>query len=317
MKLIYTMLFCFFLNAFERFDSNSAQERPSLWLAHGAVMVRQASNTKSKPLFNKLLLTGLSMTGDLAKLGVDHAIVQSALRAKADPNLRINLAYGATSRPMHYAAINGKITVAKSLLEHKADPMPVDGGDNTPLHISIANRRNRFTEFMITHLAKFKKGQQENPELEMLDKYDKWTPLHMACWFNDTDACRLLLQAGARPDAKLNLCGLLSLHDQDGSVSCHRLYRKSPLHIAASKGNVALIKMLVDEGANKDLISYTEGTPLHMAVKNCDQTAVQLLLVNGAAVDLPNADGLTPLECAHDSAIKELLEKHQTQSEKK
>ena len=316
MKLIYTMLFCFFLNAFEQFDSNSAQRLP-LRLAHGAVVVRQASKPKTNSVFNKLLLTGLSITGDLAKLGVDQAIVQSALLAKADPNLRIQQAYGAISRPMHYAALNGKIAVAESLLQHKADPMPVDGGDNTPLHLSIANRRAGFTEFLTNHLAKFKQGSQTNPVLEMLDKYDKWTPLHMACWFNDTEACSLLLQAGAKPDAKLNLYGSLSLNNECGDVSRHRLYRKSPLHIAASNGNVALIKMLVDNGANKDLISFTGGTPLHIAVKNSDQTVVQLLLTNGAAVDLPDAAGLTPLECAHDTRIKELLEQNHTQGKKK
>lgn len=309
-------MFCFLLNAFEQFDSISAQRLP-LRLAHGAVVVRQQSKPRTNPVFNKLLITGLSMIGDLPKLGVDQAIVQSALLAKADPNLRIQQAYGATSRPMHYAAINGKIEVAESLLQHKADPMPVDGGDNTPLHISIGNRRAGFTKFMITYLAKFKQGPQTNPVLEMLDKHDKWTPLHMACWFNDTDACRLLLQAGAKPDAKLNLHGLLNFTDEYGSISCHRVFKKSPVHIATSNGNVALLKMLVDNGANKDLISFTGGTPLHIAVKNSDETLVQLLLANGAAVNLPNAAGLTPLECAHDTRIKELLEKHQSQGEKK
>ena len=312
MKFIYTILLYFSLSAFQSFESNSTRPILPRRLANGAVVVRHAIKPKTNPVFNKLLVTGLSMTGDLAKLGVDQAIVESALLAKADPNLRINEAYGATSRPMHYAALNGKIGIAQLLLAHRADPMPVDSGDNTPLHISIANRRTGFTEFLTKYLTIFKEGPQVNPVLEMLDKHDKWTPLHLACWFNDTDACRLLLQAGARPDAKLNLCSLLSLNNECGDVSYHRLYRKSPLHIAASNGNVALLKMLVDNGANKDLISFTGGTPLHIAVKNCDQTAVQLLLANGAAVDLPDADGLTPLECTNDSAIKEIIKKHQT-----
>jgi hypothetical protein len=310
MKLIYISLFYFSLSAFQQFESNSALPMLPTRLP-GLVFVRQASKPKTNPVFNKLLLTGLSMTGDLTKLGVDQAIVKSALLAKADPNLRINGAYGAVNRPMHYAAMNGKIKVAEILLQHKSDPMPVDAGDNTPLHVSIANRRTEFTEFLTKYLAKFKQGPQVNPVLEMLEKHEKWSPLHMACWFNDNDACRLLLQAGARPDAKLNFCGLLSLREQDGSASCHRLYRKSPLHIAAVNGNSELIQMLLDAGATKDLICTSWGTPLHIAVKNSDSKIVQQLLANGVQLDLPDAAGRTPLECANDAEIKMLLTKHE------
>lgn len=307
MKLIYTILLYFSLNAFQVFDPNSARPILPTRFAHGSVVVRPASKSKNNAVFNKLLENGLSMTGDLSKLGVDQAIVESALLAKADPNLTIKHAFGATYRPMHIAALNGKVGIAQLLLKYKADPMPVDSGDNTPLHISIANRRNSFTEFMIKYLAQFKQGPQVNPVLEMLEKHDKWSPLHMACWFNDTDACRHLLQAGAKPDARLNFCGLLSLQDQDGSVCFHRLYRKSPLHIAAVNGNSELIQMLLDKGATKDLICSGWGTPLHIAVKNSDSKIVQQLLANGVELDMPDAAGRTPLECANDAEIKILL----------
>jgi ankyrin repeat protein len=77
---------------------------------------------------------------------------------------------------------------------------------------------------------------------------------------------------------------LLKLTDQGGSTA---------LHHAAGFGTVAIMKMLIDHGADVNAKNDRNSTPLHWAV--ADEAKTRLLLDSGANINARQADGRTPL----------------------
>ena len=72
----------------------------------------------------------------------------------------------------------------------------------------------------------------------------------------------------------------------------------SPLHIAASKRFFNVARLLIDGGSSIDLLTKTGRTPLRMAVESKHYMIVRLLLDHGADVNIPDNDGYTPFHCA-------------------
>jgi uncharacterized protein len=75
----------------------------------------------------------------------------------------------------------------------------------------------------------------------------------------------------------------------------------TPLHYAATAGNVQLIKILLDKHAYIDAESPNKTTPLMMAAHYGTASAVKLLLEEGADVSLKNSLGLTAIDFAQQA----------------
>jgi ankyrin repeat protein len=75
----------------------------------------------------------------------------------------------------------------------------------------------------------------------------------------------------------------------------------TPLHYAATEGDVDLINYLVDKGAKLELQSARAKTPLHLAAMNDRRDAVAALLKRGAALETRDDYGRTALVlCARE-----------------
>src|SRR5712691_9739026 len=116
------------------------------------------------------------------------------------------------------------------------------------------------------------------------------TALHLAAAGYRVEIVRLLVAAGANPNAATN----------------HR--RSTPLHYAAdgfitgpawdAKRQVATIRCLLDQGADLQAQDKNGATPLHRAVRTRCAAAVRSLLRAGSDPTLQNMPGSTPFHLA-------------------
>lgn len=109
-----------------------------------------------------------------------------------------------------------------------------------------------------------------------------WTPLHLACFLGQAEAVGLLLDHGA----------------DVGAFSTDTTMRNTPLHAAiAGKRDHALIGRLLERGADVNAVGGGGATPLHLAAARGDVPLIDLLLARGAE-RTETDDGQTPLDLA-------------------
>lgn len=96
---------------------------------------------------------------------------------------------------------------------------------------------------------------------------DGTTALHWAAYRDDLEMAQLLIQAGARTDAKTRL----------GDIT--------PLYMASKNGNAAMIKVLLNAGADTWSTTTTGTTPLMLAAASGSSDGVKLLLDRGVDVN--------------------------------
>ena len=91
-------------------------------------------------------------------------------------------------------------------------------------------------------------------------------------------------------------------------------YGRTPLWWAAEKGHEAVVKLLLEKGADVESKDrYYGQTPLSWAAEKGHEAVVKLLLEKGADVESKDEYGRTPLwwaaEKGHEAVVKLLLEK--------
>ena len=164
--------------------------------------------------------------------------------------------------PLGRAAAEGRTEAVEFLLEQGAEADQRDMQNQTALDRVLSATRApqpaklRIIETLLSHGADVNAGPIR--------------PLSLAAQSGDLEAARLLLQHGAKVDAK----------DANGG---------RPLHGAACQGDCALIGLLLDQGADVNAKTGDGVTPLHLAAWRGNRAAVNLLLARGAEVD-PKAD---------------------------
>uniref|UniRef100_A0A8C0B4Y0 NFKB inhibitor epsilon n=1 Tax=Buteo japonicus TaxID=224669 RepID=A0A8C0B4Y0_9AVES len=164
----------------------------------------------------------------------------------------------------------------------------------TPLHLAVYLEQPSVIQALIH------KGV--NPGLQ--DRNGN-TPLHLACEQQRLQCAQQLLQGTALTEDPAQPHG----HHQD--LQLQNWQGLACLHISTLKGNIQMMSLLLESGANIDVREGTSGkTPLHLAVECHNRRAVQFLLRNGAYVDAQMYNGCTPLHLAvgrKDAAIAAIL----------
>jgi ankyrin repeat protein len=154
------------------------------------------------------------------------------------------------------------------------------------------------------------------------------TPLHTAVANSSGEMVRLLLDCGADPNAFANdvrcacsaadaavstALALRSLgHSQCHCWRCCSCFSgRTPLHLAASTGQEASLRVLVAGGGDINLSTKQRGDiALHLAAKAGKFRIVQFLLGSGADIGRQNSEGMTALQLAktgHHYLIAKLL----------
>jgi ankyrin repeat protein len=79
------------------------------------------------------------------------------------------------------------------------------------------------------------------------------------------------------------------------SSSIRDVWGATPLHWAATLGNIEAMFLLLDSGANIDAVCKYGKTVLHWAVRSKSAVCCQALVDAGANVNIMDGDGMTPL----------------------
>ncbi|KAN0142132.1 Ankyrin repeat-containing domain protein [Lactarius tabidus] len=236
-----------------------------------------------------------------------------------------------TKHPRHVNAVGGKykfpllaalvgkhIKVAGILLKHGANVDIRGLRERTPLHEAIANVG------MVQSLLN--KGADVNCRQD-----DLRTPLHLAVYHGELKVARVLVEHKANVDSQdntgkiplyllledtsrddndiLDLVQLLLEHVTD--VNIRTTDKWTLLHVAAFRGRLEIVRMLLDRDANPDVQTKGRETPLHLISRGEYDSEehgvgiVRLLLEHGVDIHAQDKDHDTAL---HSAAFSGRLE---------
>ena len=159
--------------------------------------------------------------------------------------------------PLHVAARDGRVRIARALVEDGADPGALNGADHTALRVALGHGKTQVAQMLIEHGA-------------ALDAQAMLAELVLA-GISDRDSFELLLRRGVD----------LSRRDPTG---------RTLLHLAIDAGHLSTVARLVELGADVSAPDATGQTPLALAVQRAEGGAgdrrgiVELLERNGAAL---------------------------------
>ena len=125
------------------------------------------------------------------------------------------------------------------------------------------------------HLADSVKQQLKKDRQFVRDVFtslvDEWTPLHACTLRGARKLVKIAIKSGVPPD--------LEMGSPDGLPG-----RCSPLHLAAHRGDVSLVQLLVQNGATVNKRDSTGKTPLYYAACKNNALAARKLIKYGADV---------------------------------
>jgi ankyrin repeat protein len=200
----------------------------------------------------------------------DPDIVQ-LVRLFLDNGENVNVHDKRGNTPLHFAAYEGDLEVARTLLEFKAEVDSLNDDGLTPLQLALEGRREGYPDIMRLLL-------DHGANVEAHDKGGN-TTLHFTASGGDLEVTRMLLEFKAEVNS-LN---------QD---------RYTPLLMASSKGNLDISRLLLTHGADPFVHDNNGSTPLHLATIGRHFEVARSLLEYKADVNTLDGGGWTPLHKA-------------------
>lgn len=249
-----------------------------------------AAELNNLPAAKLLIKRGADVEGGgsspLTSAGANGDYVEMA-QLLVENGAGVNTRSTAGGYPLHRAAGRGNIKVTKYLLAHGANPNAADGKGFTALYSAAGSDCG-----VSTAAALLSKGADPNVK----NVYGQ-TALHQAASQGVPKIVELLLANKADVN----------------SISSEGF---TPLHAAACNGKndtrKTVVEILLKSGANVNAkIPRSGETPLHKAIFRGDVEVVKLLLDHGADVNATSKFGVTSLYFARNSkVISELLKEH-------
>jgi len=164
-----------------------------------------------------------------------------------------------------------------------------DGVDLDVFEAAALGKHQRLVELLASH-----------PELAAARTHDGFTALHLTAFFaGDPESAGLLLAHGAQP----------------GAVADNPT-RVTPLNSAAARGHVAIVRLLLDHGAEVDATQAGGYTALHSAALHGAVELVEVLLHAGADPACAAEDGRAPAALAREGGQQRVLDRLATAIER-
>ncbi|XP_028981974.1 serine/threonine-protein phosphatase 6 regulatory ankyrin repeat subunit A [Diachasma alloeum] len=154
------------------------------------------------------------------------------------------------ARSIHTAAKYGHVGIISTLLQRGEKVDAKTNDKYTALHIAVESAKPAVVETLLGYGA----------DVQVYGGANKETPLHIAARVPDGDRCALmLLKSGAGPNVAT----------EDG---------QTPVHVAASHGNITTLLLLLEDGGDPMSKSKNGETPLHLACRSCRSEVVRKLI---------------------------------------
>jgi ankyrin repeat protein len=197
---------------------------------------------------------------------------------------------------LHYAARDGRLDVARLLLEHGADPNAREAGDQTyPLHWAAAHRAIEVVRALLDAGG----DPHGVGDLHELDAIGWATYFHPdgGKRGDQPQVAQLLVERGAQHHVfsamSLGDPGLLrNVVEQDPGALDRRLSRfenrLSAVHFAVTEKRHDLLALLIELGADIEAVDGNAHTPLEAAIFAADRESVRRLQAAGALPPPPS-----------------------------
>ncbi|XP_023563747.1 protein phosphatase 1 regulatory subunit 12C [Octodon degus] len=181
--------------------------------------------------------------------------------------------------PLHVAASCGYLDIARYLLSHGANIAAVNSDGDLPLDLAESDAVEGLLKAEIA---------RRGVDVEAAKRAEEELLLHdTQCWLN----------GGAMPEAR---------HPRTGA---------SALHVAAAKGYIEVMRLLLQAGYDTELRDGDGWTPLHAAAHWGVEDACRLLAEHGGGMDSLTHAGQRPCDLADEEVLSLLEELAQKQEE--
>ncbi|XP_028820414.1 ankyrin repeat and SOCS box protein 18 isoform X2 [Denticeps clupeoides] len=187
---------------------------------------------------------------------------------------------------LHEACINSNADCTELLLQHGANPNQLTEDGFSALHLCKTPHSIRCANALMRYGAKVNLHSEEEEEE---------TPLHVAAKHGLFQHAQLYLRYGAQ-------------------VNCQSCNGETPLGAACNEaqdkddddqqeGFLKLCTLLLDYGADVNVVDREQRSPLHKAARNVQHDLVKLLLERGAVINVLDYNGCSPLSNVLQSAV--------------
>ncbi len=194
---------------------------------------------------------------------------------------------GPDGRLFSFAAA-GKVEELQQLLPSLKSIKVLDSKGRTALNIAVSEEHLSVVQLLLAH----------DPTCLNLPDSGGDTALHCAADVGNNKIVSFLLEQ--KPD--VNLQNLNPTEYGAGNWMVHgetiMPVDKTALHLAVENGDSAVATLLLEAGANADILDFDQRSALHLALENLDVPMVMLLLAHNANPNLANQDFVSPLHFA-------------------
>ena len=186
---------------------------------------------------------------------------------------------------LHLAVTQGHTETAKLLLDHKFSPMKTAVFDSPVLHYAANEGNKELVQPLIDAHADAEAPNSHGHRA-----------LHFAARKGHKDFVEQLVTAVTHLDA--------NAQDQDG---------KTALHLAAAAGHLSTVRLLLERGAQPDILDSSKNLPLHYAAWDGHVHVVEMLL-SDANMNAQGYIGRTVLSISalsgHENIVRLLLDRN-------
>lgn len=236
----------------------------------------------------------------------DQEEVAALLRQGADIN-HANID-GLTA--LHQACIDENAEMVQFLVESGSD---VNRGDNegwTPLHAAASCGFVQITKYLIEHGANVGAVNSEGElplDVATEDAMERLLKSEIKKQGIDVDQAR-------KQEERIMLQDAMAVLSGSGTVTPHQNTKATALHVAAAKGYIEVLKVLLQCGVDVDCRDIDGWTPLHAAAHWGQEEVCTLLTDHMCDMGAVNNVGQTALDVADENLVDTLEELQKKQN---